>query len=122
MTPPQGPPPLVAVGRIAALVAAGFLCSRATVDPDLWGHLRFGLDLLETHRLTSIDPYSFTQDVSWINHEWLSELLLAIAYRVGGVFGLSLLKTAILAATVWALASIARRAAGSAPSRFAIRC
>jgi hypothetical protein len=80
------------------------------VDPDLWGHLRFGLDLLDTGTLTSTDPYSFTQDVPWINHEWLSELLFAVSYRMGGVVGLIVLKTFVIAATAWLLAGVARRA------------
>lgn len=66
-----------------------------TADADLWGHLRFGLDLLRDHHLTSVDPYSFTQDRPWINHEWLSELQTAIAWRVAGPAGLALLKGAL---------------------------
>ncbi len=95
-------------GRLAALAVAGSVCVRAAVDPDLWGHLRFGLDLARDGRLTSIDPYSFTQDKPWVNHEWLSELLFAIAYGAGGVVGLLLLKTAILAVSVALLVSITR--------------
>lgn len=66
--------------------------SKTSADPDLWGHLRFGLDTLHTHALSRVDPYSFTQDVPWINHEWLSEVQMAIAYRASGVAGLALLK------------------------------
>jgi hypothetical protein len=72
-------------------------------DADLWGHLRFGLDLLDTRQLTSIDPYSFTQDKPWTNHEWLSELQMAWAYRAGGTTGLLLLK-ALLTWVPFALA------------------
>ena len=54
---------------------------RTVADPDLWGHTRFGLDMLATHTLPSGDPYSFTQDIPWINHEWLSELMMGGAYR-----------------------------------------
>ena len=69
-------------------------------DPDLWGHLRFGLDILRDHRLPTVDPYSFTQDVSWVNHEWLHELISASTYHVGGVAGMILLKVAIVTATL----------------------
>src|SRR3954468_7569730 len=84
------------IGRLAALVAGAFVCTRATVDPDLWWHLKAGLDLLDAGHLTAVDPYSFTQDVPWINHEWLSELIMALAYRSGGVAGLLLLKIIVL--------------------------
>jgi hypothetical protein len=82
-----------------------FAAATATfADPDLWGHLRFGRDILRTHTLPSIDPYSFTQDKPWINHEWLSELQMALAYEAGGIPGLALLKGALVfgsAALVW---------------------
>jgi len=70
-------------------------------DPDLWGHLRFGLDTWFTHTVSAIDPYSFTQDRPWVNHEWLSELQTAVAYRVAGVAGLSVLKGALVFSALW---------------------
>jgi hypothetical protein len=65
---------------------------RTQADPDLWGNLRFGLDVLRDHTPSRIDPYSFTQDIRWVNHEWLSESFMALAYRLAGVSGLALLK------------------------------
>lgn len=82
---------------VIGLVVAPVLV-RTTADPDLWGHVRFGLDMLATHTLPSLDPYSFTQDVPWVNHEWLSELVMAIAYRIGGPTGLIVLKAALVGA------------------------
>ncbi len=61
-------------------------------DTDLWGHTRFGLDILRDHELPSDDPYSFTQDKPWVNHEWLSELQMGLAYAAAGPTGLALLK------------------------------
>jgi hypothetical protein len=93
-----------------ALVA--ILLTATRTDPDLWGHLRFGLDWLRTGTLPSVDPYSFTQDRPWINHEWLSEVLTAIAYSAGGIAGLVLLKTAVIGAS---LAIVWRRLRGATP-------
>jgi hypothetical protein len=76
------------------LVFAAALSSRA--DADLWGHVRFGLDTLHARRLTSVDPYSFTQDTPWINHEWLSEVQMGAAYGAAGPTGLQLLKATIV--------------------------
>jgi hypothetical protein len=94
-----------ALTKSCALVGAGALIlalSAVTVtDPDLWGHVRFGLDMLDTWRLPHVDPYSFTQDVPWINHEWLSELQMGAAYRTGGAPGLSLLKGLLVSTTLW---------------------
>lgn len=80
---------LAAAGAAIALFA---LATHTEGDSDLWGHLRFGLDMLRTHALPSVDPYSFTQDLPWVNHEWLSELQMGVAYTIGGVAGLALLK------------------------------
>ena len=96
-------------GRLCVWLVTAWLAARGATDPDLWGHLRFGLDALSTGRLTSADPYSFTQDVPWINHEWLSEVLFAGAYRAGGVLGLVALKTTILVAVAYLLASLTRQ-------------
>src|SRR5262245_29768663 len=74
---------LVAMVRLLLLVAA----IPTNADPDLWGNLRFGLDILSIHRISTVDLYSFTQDVPWINHEWLAQVTMAIAYTVAGTLG-----------------------------------
>src|SRR5262245_29836585 len=102
--------PWTAAGRLAALAIAAVVCVRTNADPDLWGHVRFGLDTLDTGGLTALDPYSFTQDVSWINHEWLAELVQALAYRAGGPYGLMVMKAVILSGVFALLWLAARRA------------
>ncbi len=89
--------------RLTALLAGALLCARAVIDPDLWGHLTFGNDIFASGHITTVDPYSFTQDVPWVNHEWLSEVGFALAYRLGGVAGLVVLKTLLLGTTLWLL-------------------
>ncbi len=84
-----------------ALALVFTLISFTGADPDLWGHLRFGLDMLATQTLPSADPYSFTQDRPWINHEWLSELAMGLAWVAGGVPGLVLLKAVLVAAALF---------------------
>jgi hypothetical protein len=96
-----------AARRLGTLGAAALLFALACItiaDPDLWGHLRFGADILASHRLPVVDPYSFTQDRPWINHEWLSEAVMAAAYASGGATSVALLKGALLFGTwflVW---------------------
>ena len=93
---------LVAALRPLALIGltAGAITTRA--DPDLWGHLRFGLDTLAAGSVATADRYSFTTDRPWINHEWLSEAITAAVYRTGGVAGLMAFK-ALLAVSIFAL-------------------
>jgi hypothetical protein len=102
-------PLATASGRLLAWTLAAYVCARTNVDPDLWGHVRFGLDTLASRRLTAIDPYSFTQDVPWINHEWLSEVLQALAYRAGGAYGLTVMKAGVLVVVFALLWAAARR-------------
>jgi hypothetical protein len=94
---------------VCGIVVLGF--ARTTADPDLWGHLRFGLDLLDTGRVIRPDPYSFlTAGVTWVNHEWLAEAALALAWRSAGSLGIILLKLSITLAIVGVLyVSLLRR-------------
>ena len=94
------------------LAFAALTLSVTRPDPDLWGHLRFGLDWWQSFSLPSADPYSFTQDKPWINHEWLSEALMGAAYGIGGTTGLILLKIAVIGAT---LGLLRRRLRGATP-------
>jgi hypothetical protein len=70
-------------------------------DPDLWGHVRFGLDILNMgHVADGPDPYSFTQDRPFIYHEWLGGTIMALAYHVGGAAGLAVLKAFLVLSLV----------------------
>jgi hypothetical protein len=81
-----------------ALVAflAVFQFSENTADPDLWGHIIFGRQILHSGAIPKREIYSWTaQGQPWINHEWLAELALAGAHQAGGGSGVLLLKMAI---------------------------
>ena len=99
--------PLVFV-RVTLLAFVAVVVTITKADPDLWGHLRFGLDMLSDGSLHATDPYSFSSDRVWINHEWLAELLMALAYSLAGPTGLALLKLAVIAGIVSVLLTIAR--------------
>ena len=107
-TPPVITPPAF-IGRVVATVLGVVGASVLRADPDLWGHLRFGLDIVRDRKLTVIDPYSFTSDVPWINHEWLSETSMAVAYLAGHLPGLLLLKMAIVGTAYAVMAFRLRR-------------
>jgi hypothetical protein len=103
--------PLATVaGRLLAWTSAAYVCARTNVDPDLWGHLKFGFDTLQRGHVTIFDSYSFTQDAPWIDHSWLGEVVQALSYRVAGVTGLVLLKVGVLAAVFGVIGSAVRRA------------
>jgi len=96
---------------VGALVLVVWVVAAFTrADPDLWGHVRFGLDILDLHSIPSIDPYSFTQDRPWVNHEWLSEVLMGAAWSVGRTAGLAGLKGTLLLGACWVTWSALRGA------------
>ena len=101
--------------RIAlwAILLAG--AAHTTTDPDLWGHVRFGLDMLRDGSIPRVDVYSFTSDRAWVNHEWLAEIVMAGAYRLGGDVGLIVLKLAAIGGMLLIVNSAFRRAAVDAP-------
>lgn len=88
-----------------------FLITRTWADPDLWGHLLFGRDIVQTGHLPSADTFSFTSDKAWINHEWLAEVFMYLAYSRAGSFGLIALKTAVVLTAVGAVLVIFKAAA-----------
>jgi hypothetical protein len=92
--------PLLALVRGAFFGVATATVLQLRSDADLWGHTRYGLDALAAVALPSTDPYSFTSDRPWINHEWLTEAMMGAAYRAGGSVGLTLLAVAIALSAV----------------------
>ena len=82
------------LGPLALLVGFSLYWFSDTIaDPDLWGHIRFGQDILETGSIVQIDRYSYrTGDQPWINHEWLSEVIFAVLYNRSGPAGLVVFK------------------------------
>ncbi|MGH7915085.1 MAG: hypothetical protein ACREPW_10620 [Candidatus Binataceae bacterium] len=74
-------------------------------DPDLWGHLVFGRFILMHGYLPPRDIYSYSAaGLPWHDHEWLSEVVLALCWSGFGVVGLKLMKLAATAATITLLA------------------
>ena len=50
-----------------------------------------------TNRLIPLhDPYSFTSDQPWVNHEWLAEVFMFVAYGALGAAGLVVLKLVVV--------------------------
>ena len=84
--------PALLFGVLFAALLAG-LVGKSVADPSRRGHIRFGQDILASRSVVGLDPYAFTSDQPWINHEWLAETLMAVAYTHGGVPGLLVLSS-----------------------------
>jgi hypothetical protein len=60
-------------------------------DPDMWWHLKTGEIIWTSHTIPTTDVFSFTTNHhAWVPHEWLSQVLIYGAYRLGGYSGLML--------------------------------
>jgi hypothetical protein len=74
-----------------AILALGLftMAARNVTDPDVWWHLRTGQLIVQTHAAFHTDPYSFTRfGQPWVDHEWLSQILIFGLYQLAGWGGL----------------------------------
>jgi hypothetical protein len=59
-------------------------------DFDYWFHYRIGEEILTTHTIptTAIGSwYGISQGTQWIAHEWLSDILIYLIIKAGGIVG-----------------------------------
>ncbi len=110
-------------GAAGLLLSAGILWFSPTVaDPDLWGHVRFGQDILRTGSIIQKDVYSYRiGDQPWINHEWLSEVIYAYLFDHGGSTTLVVFKL-VISLLVLLGCFVYLRACGLGPWRAVLFC
>src|SRR5579884_1170529 len=78
------------------ILLALFQFSENTADPDLWGHVTFGQEMLSTHSIPRTEMYSWTAaGQPWFNHEVIAEISLGAAHALLGGAGLLLLKMTV---------------------------
>ena len=86
---------------------------------DLAYQLRAGDIMLSTHGILRTDLFSaVAHGRPWLNQQWLGQIVMSIAFRLGGWFGLVALR-ALLTGLVLTFLFLACRAAGSASRRAA---
>ncbi len=74
---------------VIVVIASALAMSPNVADPDLWGHVQFGRDVLASHSIADTTSYSFTAaGYRWINHENLSEIAMALVVDYCGPLGL----------------------------------
>jgi hypothetical protein len=102
---PWGEPWLLVHLALGGLILV--IVTSTLVDPDLWGHLRFGHDVITAGAIPRTDVYSFTSARPWVNHEWLAEVLMYAMYATGGIGGLIALQAGVglstLGVVLWSL-------------------
>ncbi len=68
------------------------------MQSDTWWQLRAGKDMWTSHLFLLKDLYWYTaHGAFWPNHEWLSEVIFYAMYASGGLAGVTLFSTALIA-------------------------
>ncbi len=90
--------------------------SQVLGDGDTWSHVATGEWIIAHGTAPRADPFSHSMPgAPWTAHEWLSEVLLALALRVGGWSGIVLLTGAAAAAAALIVGLSAARELRGAP-------
>ncbi len=81
--------PLILFGLFVAVLL------RIPNDPDMWWHLRVGKDILHGHA-SFLDQYSWSMTgYPWVDHEWLTNIIMYVVQHYSGYFGLGLVFAAL---------------------------
>jgi hypothetical protein len=105
---------------VLVLAASAFLAFNPSLfnDGDTGWHLATGELILSTGEIPHRDPFSFTRHgAAWTAHEWLADVAMAVAFRLGGWSALALLFALTAGA---ALLLIGRSLAAALPMRWAL--
>lgn len=90
---------------VAVVLGCAAAMSPNQADPDLWGHVVYGIDAMRDG-LASTTTYSYTAEgFRWINHENIAELMMAVVAVSFGPTGLLVMKCCfgitIISAIAW---------------------
>lgn len=88
------------IAFVAALAAYALVAFTPQIfnDGDTYWHIAAGERMLDSRAVLFSDPFSYTfAGQPWNAHEWLSEVLMALAFRAGGWAGVALLFAASFA-------------------------
>jgi hypothetical protein len=105
---PALPVPRAGLGLSWPLLVAG--CSFLMVfargqhllmDADTYWHIAAGRWMLAHHSIPTVDPFSYTfLGAPWTAHEWLSEIVYAATYAIGGWSAVVAIATAAFVAAL----------------------
>jgi hypothetical protein len=88
------------VGLVTGAILLGVTIAKGFQDADAFWHVVTGQVIVESGRVPTTDPFSFTHGGQpWTLHEWLSEVVMYLLDRWVGVTG-SLVVFGLLAATI----------------------
>lgn len=108
----KSPMPSLSTPWIAALamLTLALFVPGVLNDGDTFLHITAGEWMISHRAVLHADPFSYTFSGSpWVAHEWLSEVVLSLAYRFGGWTGVVVLTALTVGLTFFMLAHHLRR-------------
>jgi hypothetical protein len=104
---------LVPHGLALAMFAVCAFSPALLNDSDTWSHIATGDWILAHRAVPHADPFTYSfAGKPWTAHEWLSEILLALAYHAAGFAGVVLLSGVAAASAIFVVARRASRDLG----------
>ena len=101
----------------AAALPVALIRARYLSESDTFWEIRTGQVILRTGHIPAVDSFSWwARGRPWAPNSWAFDVLLAAAYRVGGLACVALLGSALVMAACAAILLLARRLGGSAPA------
>jgi hypothetical protein len=95
---------------MAAIFGVVLFAPAVRLDGDTYWHLAAGDWMIDHRQVLAVDVFSHTYaGRPWLSHEWLAEVVMAFASRVGGWNGMLILCGAAAAATVGVVGSRLRQ-------------
>ena len=92
-------------------------------DPDTFWHIAAGGWMVDHRQVLHTDVFSFTYPGRpWASHEWLAEIVMAAAYRLGGWNDVLLLFAGSIGLAAWMLARGVARWLGPLGQAVALAC
>ncbi|MBI5794048.1 hypothetical protein HZA87_03105 [Candidatus Uhrbacteria bacterium] len=93
------------------LVFIGWIALFTMVDSDVWWHIKAGQVMWQTKNWITVDPFAYTRaGLPYLaTHEWLTQLLFAAFYGLGGSTGIIFLRILCTLAVFGILLSIDRK-------------
>ena len=82
---------------IILFVAIFAMAARAPADTDTWWHLQAGRVTVTDGHILQTDVFSHTrQGQPWVNHSWLSQVILYLLFRSAGYAGLGVFQAVVV--------------------------
>lgn len=97
MKPVKFSPKIITVG----VVFITLLLSLKPIDNyDIWWHLKSGELIYSNLNIPHEDPFSYTKSGGrWLDHEWLSQVIYYLSYKLFDLYGVILVKFLVLGAS-----------------------